>query len=68
MRMNEYSFSDIEKAVSSDSGLGIYVSNLLIRVHSEIAQVSENIYNLYAHYPVALQPEYSDFSIRLCTG
>lgn len=65
MRMHEYSFSDIEKAVGSETGLGISVSNLLIRVHSRIAQVSENIYNLYAHYPVTLQPEYSDFSIRL---
>ena len=65
MRMNELAFSEVERAIMSKQGLGLKIANLLVRVHSPIPQLAENIYNLYTHFSVDLDPAYSDFSLRL---
>jgi len=65
MRMREHAFADIEQAIRSKQGLGLQIANIRVRVHSVLPQLAENIYNLYSHYPVELNPAYSDFFIRI---
>jgi len=65
MKMREHAFATIEQAIASKHGLGIQIASLWVRVHSQIAQVAQNIYNLYSYYPTEINPGYSDFSVHV---
>lgn len=63
--LNELSLPETKRRLNSASGLRLRMGPFATAVHTPLAQVAQSIHLLYADHPLAIESDFTDFTVSI---